>query len=188
LTDRFLFYTPGNIPRFVGFTTHCGNPDGFIVSQQTFVVPQQTIGRHLSLGRSTMLDALNRAERCRDLTHECRRLAATSSIRQMRKRYSRLAEHYGLSAEVEQFARSLLVAAAILGVVSSGVALAETATPSSSTSIVDDISNWASKQWNLAKAEWAKGKEKWADCQKQSNDQNLNGAESWKFLVGCMTS
>jgi hypothetical protein len=106
----------------------------------------------------------------------------------MRKRYSRTAEHYSLLAGVEQVVRSVFVATAILGVVSSGAALAETATPSSSTSIIDDVSNWASKQWNLAKAEWAKGTEKWAACQKQSNDQNMSGLESWSFVVGCMTS
>ena len=99
-----------------------------------------------------------------------------------------MAEHYSLLAEVEQFVRAVFVATAILGAVSSGVALAETAPPSSSTSIIDDVSNWASKQWNLAKAEWAKGKEKWVGCEKQSNDQNLSGLESWKFLVGCVTS
>jgi hypothetical protein len=98
-----------------------------------------------------------------------------------------MAEHYSLLAEVKQFVRSVFVAIAILGVASSGAALAETATPSSSTSIIDDVSNWASKQWNLAKAEWAKGKEKWASCEKQSDDQNLSGPESWKFLVGCVT-
>ena len=136
-----------------------------------------------------MLDALNRAERCSDLARECRRLASTSSSGQMTERYSRMAEHYSLLAEVGRFVRSVFIATAILGVVSSGVALADTATQSpSASSIIDDVSNWASKQWNLAKAEWAKGKEKWADCQKQSNDQNLSGPESWAFLVGCMTS
>ena len=83
------------------------------------------------------------------------------------------------------FVRSALVAAAIIGVVTSGVALAQTPTPSSK---VDDVSKWTSKQWNRAKAEWAKEKEKWADCQKQSKDQNLTGRKSWSFLASCMTS
>jgi hypothetical protein len=84
--------------------------------------------------------------------------------------------------------RSALVAAAILGAVTSGMALAETTTPSSSTSsIIDDVSNWTSKQWNRAKAEWANEKEKWADCQKQSKDQNLTGPKSWSFVASCMT-
>ena len=87
------------------------------------------------------------------------------------------------------FVRSALVVAAILGVVTSGVALAQTTTPSSSTSSkIDDVSKWTSKQWNRAKAEWEKEKEKWADCQKQSKDQNLNGRKSWSFLASCMTS
>lgn len=133
-----------------------------------------------------MLDALNRAERCRDAARECRRLAATSPSRQMR--HSRMAEHHSLLAEVEQFVRSVVVAIALLGVVTAGVAFAETARPSSPTSsFIDDVSNWASEQWDWAKAEWAKGKEKWADCQKQSNDQNLSGPGSWLFLGGCMT-
>ncbi len=136
-----------------------------------------------------MLNALNRAERCRDAARECCRLAATSSSRQVRRRYSRMAEHYSLLAEVEQFVRSVIVATALLGIVTAEVALAETAMPSSPTSsVIDDVPNWASKQWNLAKAEWAKAKEKWADCQRQSNAQNLSGPKSWSFLVGCITS
>lgn len=135
-----------------------------------------------------MLAPLNRAERCHDRAQECRRFAARSFSRQMKKRYSRMTEHYGLVADAGQFVRGVFVATAILGVVTCGVALAETATPSSSpSSIIDDVSIWASKQWNLAKAEWAKGKEKLADCQKQSSDQNLTGPHSWLFLVSCMT-
>jgi hypothetical protein len=86
------------------------------------------------------------------------------------------------------FVRSALIAAAILGVVTSGGALAQTTTPSSSiSSKIDDVSKWTSKQWNRAKAEWAKEKEKWADCEKQSKDQNLTGRKSWSFLASCMT-
>ena len=87
------------------------------------------------------------------------------------------------------FVRSALVAVAVLGMVTSGVALAQTTTPPSSTSSkVDDVSKWTSKQWNQAKAKWAKEKEKWADCQKQSKDQKLTGRKSWSFLASCMTS
>jgi len=86
------------------------------------------------------------------------------------------------------FVRSALVAAAVLGVAMSGVALAQTTPPSSISSKVDDVSKWTSKQWNQAKAKWAKEKEKWADCQKQSKDQNLTGRKSWSFLASCMTS
>jgi len=46
-----------------------------------------------------MLDALNRAERYRELAEECRRLAATSLSAQMRTRYSRMAEDYSKLAE-----------------------------------------------------------------------------------------
>jgi hypothetical protein len=87
------------------------------------------------------------------------------------------------------FVRSALVAVAVLGLVTSGVALAQTTTPPSSTSSkIDDVSKWTSKQWNQAKAKWAKEKEKWADCRKQSKDQKLSGRKSWSFLASCMTS
>jgi hypothetical protein len=86
------------------------------------------------------------------------------------------------------FVRSVFVAAVVLGAVTSGVALAQTTTPPSSTSSkVDDVSKWTSKQWNRAKANWVEEKEKWADCQKQSEDQNLTGRKSWSFLASCMT-
>lgn len=90
--------------------------------------------------------------------------------------------------------RSAFVYASIIALVTSGVGMAQTATPSkpdSSSSIsskVDDVSKWTSKQWNQAKAKWAKEKEKWADCQKQAKDQNLTGRKSWSFLASCMTS
>jgi hypothetical protein len=84
------------------------------------------------------------------------------------------------------FVRCALVAA-ILGMVTPGVTLAQTTTPSSSpSSKIDDVSQWTSRQWHRAKAEWGKEKEKWADCRKQSKDQNLSGSESWSFLASCM--
>jgi len=88
--------------------------------------------------------------------------------------------------------RSAFIAVAILGIVTSGVALAQTAAPSTSqsstSSKIDDVSKWTLKQWNEAKAKWAKEKEKWADCRKQSKDQKLTGRKSWSFLASCMTS
>jgi hypothetical protein len=88
------------------------------------------------------------------------------------------------------FVRSALISAAILGVVTSGVALAQTQATkpeSSSSSPIDEVSKWTTKQWNHAKAKWAKEKEKWADCQKQSKEQKLTGRKSWSFLAACMT-
>jgi hypothetical protein len=70
----------------------------------------------------------------------------------------------------------------------SGVALAQTTTPSSSTSPkIDDVSKCTSKQWNRAKAEWER-KKKNGPTKKQSQDQNLTGRNSWSFLASCMTS
>jgi hypothetical protein len=86
------------------------------------------------------------------------------------------------------FVRSTLVAAAVLGGVMPGAALAQTTAPSPSTSSrIDDVSRWTEEQWNRAKARWAKEKEKWADCQKQAQDQSLTGRKSWSFLASCMT-
>ena len=89
------------------------------------------------------------------------------------------------------FVRSALICA-VFAVVTSGVGLAQTPTPpkqeSSTSSKIDDVSKWTSKQWNQAKAKWAKEKEKWADCRKQAKDQNLSGRKSWSFLASCMTS
>jgi hypothetical protein len=51
-----------------------------------------------------MSDALKRAERCRDLAKECRRLAAISSSTDIRDRYLRMAEHYSSLAEAEEAA------------------------------------------------------------------------------------
>jgi hypothetical protein len=67
------------------------------------------------------------------------------------------------------FIRSMLAAVVILGIVTSGVALAQTnprrehgrlnihstARSSSTSSKLDDVSKWTMKQWKRAKAEWA---------------------------------
>jgi hypothetical protein len=87
------------------------------------------------------------------------------------------------------FVRSALVAAAMLGVLTPGAALAQATAPAPSTSSkIDDVSHWTEEQWNSAKAKWAQEKEKWAGCQKQAQDQNLTGRKSWSFLASCMTS
>jgi len=88
--------------------------------------------------------------------------------------------------------RSASAAIAILAFVAAGAALAQTAAPSSSpssttSSKIDDVSKWTSKQWNAAKAKWAKEKQKWADCEKQSKELKLSGRQSWSFLAKCMT-
>jgi hypothetical protein len=48
-----------------------------------------------------MSDASTRAQRCRDLTKECRHLAAISSLTDIRDRYLRMAEHYSTMAEAD---------------------------------------------------------------------------------------
>jgi plasmid stabilization system protein ParE len=86
------------------------------------------------------------------------------------------------------FIRSVLAAAAILGVVTSHAALAQTTTPSSTlSSKIDDVTHWTTEQWNRANAKWEEETEKWADCQKQAKDQDLTGRKSWSFLASCMT-
>ena len=49
-----------------------------------------------------MLDALNRAERYRELAEECQRLATIGSSIETRNYYLRIAEHYSLLADVEE--------------------------------------------------------------------------------------
>src|SRR5215510_9564431 len=103
-----------------------------------------------------------------------------------------LRENRNREAASMSFVRSALIAVSILGMVTSGVVLAQTTAPStpqsSTSSKIDDVSKWTTKQWNQAKAKWAKEKEKWADCQKQSKDQKLTGRKSWSFIASCMTS
>jgi hypothetical protein len=49
-----------------------------------------------------MLDAGNRAQRCRDLAEECRRLAAIGPPTEIRTRYLRMAEALLHAAEAEE--------------------------------------------------------------------------------------
>ena len=49
-----------------------------------------------------MLDALNRAQRYRDLAEGCRRLAAIGFSTETRNHYLRMAEHYSSLAEIEE--------------------------------------------------------------------------------------
>jgi hypothetical protein len=90
--------------------------------------------------------------------------------------------------------RATFVAVAILGVASTGMALAQTTAPSTApttspvATAADDVGKWTRKEWNAARAKYAKEKEKWADCRKQSADQKLTGRKSWSFLASCMTS
>ncbi len=49
-----------------------------------------------------MLDAGNRAQRCRDLAEECRRLAAIGPSNENRNRYLRMAEALQHAAEAEE--------------------------------------------------------------------------------------
>jgi hypothetical protein len=58
-----------------------------------------------------MLEAVNRAERYRELAEECRHLAANSLSAQMRARYSRMAEDYSKLAEGRTGLRRLAVLA-----------------------------------------------------------------------------
>jgi hypothetical protein len=83
------------------------------------------------------------------------------------------------------FVRSALVAA-ILGVVTPALALAQTPMPSSSASFkIDDVYQQMSTPWNRAKAEWDKERERWSDCQKRSIDHHLTGRKNWSFLASC---
>jgi hypothetical protein len=85
--------------------------------------------------------------------------------------------------------RSALVAVCLIGIVGSGVALAQTTPPTPpapGTSMTDDASKWTRKQWSAMVAKWSQEKAKWKDCRKQSRDQKLAGRKSWGFLASCM--
>jgi hypothetical protein len=60
-----------------------------------------------------MLDALNRAEYCRELAEECRRLASTTLSAQMSIRYSCMAEGYSKLADGRLGLQRLAALAAI---------------------------------------------------------------------------
>jgi hypothetical protein len=49
-----------------------------------------------------MLDALNRAERYREMAEGCRRLATIGLSIETRNHYLRMAEHYSLLADFEE--------------------------------------------------------------------------------------
>jgi hypothetical protein len=49
-----------------------------------------------------MLDELYRAERCRDLAEEYRRVAALCASIEMRNHYSRISERYSKLAETQE--------------------------------------------------------------------------------------
>ena len=51
-----------------------------------------------------MLDAYNRAERCRDLAKDCRDVAAICSSTEMRNHCLQMEEHYRTLAQAEEFA------------------------------------------------------------------------------------
>ena len=95
--------------------------------------------------------------------------------------------------------RFCLTAVAFAAVMSSGVAISQTATPaakpapaatapvSPKPSTATQVETWSKKQWEAAKKEWAKDKTKWADCRKASSSQKLEGRKSWSFLYKCMS-
>ena len=89
-----------------------------------------------------------------------------------------------------QLVRSTLLAVAVVALVGSGAAFAQTspapATPPASTTAKPEES-WTKKKFEAAKAKWAAEKEKWADCNKQSKEQKLTGRKSWSFIASCMT-
>ena len=55
-----------------------------------------------------MSDSSYRAEHCRDLAEECRRLAATTLSSQMRNRYLVMADNYSTLAKTEEIGRAKL--------------------------------------------------------------------------------
>ena len=61
------------------------------------------------------------------------------------------------------------------------------AKPSATSTTMDDVSKWTTKQWNAAKAKWSKEEAKWAACEKQAKAKKLSGRKNWQFHYDCMT-
>src|SRR5260370_806246 len=95
-TGQKFSYSPWNLSHFVGLITYLGARWLFRPRPSANHRPPSFL-----LGRCTMSDALYRAERCRDLAEECRRVAAISASTEMRNHYSRMSEHYSTLAEAE---------------------------------------------------------------------------------------
>jgi hypothetical protein len=109
--------------------------------------------------------------------------------------------------------KTALIAAAIVGLVGSGMAYAQTTPAPAAPAAKSDTmkksdtgktskpdsamtkakgamstaKKWTLKEWNKAKGKYAKEKVKWAACRKEAKDQKLKGRKSWSFLADCMT-
>jgi hypothetical protein len=101
--------------------------------------------------------------------------------------------------------KSTLIAAAIVGLIGSSMAYAQTTTASPPAAKSDAVKKsdtakmskpdsamtkakkWTLKEWNAAKKKYAKEKVKWAACRKEAKTKKLRGRKSWSFLADCMT-
>ena len=80
--------------------------------------------------------------------------------------------------------RKLLAAAVCVSIITSSIAFAQNAPPSTT----EKVKTITQREWNRMKVQWAKEKEKWASCNKLSKDQKLKRSKSWSFIASCMTS
>jgi hypothetical protein len=70
----------------------------------SFGAPQQIIRQPFPFWGGNMVNEFYRAERCRDLADEYRRIALMCASTEMRNHYSRMSEHYRKLAEAEGLA------------------------------------------------------------------------------------
>jgi hypothetical protein len=75
---------------------------GFTLPSYILLWPRPTISYLFLLGGGITVNELYRAERCRDLADEYRRIAAICASTEMRDHYSRISEHYRTLAESEE--------------------------------------------------------------------------------------
>jgi hypothetical protein len=81
----------------------------------------------------------------------------------------------------------LLVMAVIAGLVGTGVAFSQHPSQPAATQ-TEKVRTISKREWNKMKVQWAKQTDKWANCNKEADDQRLNGRKSWSFIASCMTS
>ena len=91
--------------------------------------------------------------------------------------------------------RSTLAAIAVVGVVATGAAVAQTPAPAPAPAATapapaatekPDFKTMTKQKWAEFVAKFRTERVKWKDCRKQAKDQGLRFRKRWEFLYGCM--
>lgn len=89
--------------------------------------------------------------------------------------------------------RSTLAAIAVVGMVATGAAVAQTPAPAPAPTATapastdkPDFKTMTKQKWAEFVAKFRTERVKWRDCRKQAKDQGLRFRKRWEFLYGCM--